>query len=165
MTQTERYELPLLSPGQMQKEWFHNEALQRIDALLCPLVEAEPLSEPPPNPIPGTCFAVGDGATGAWTGQDGALASFGEGGWTFLRSREGLRAVIRATGETVMRRDGNWEVGVLRAGEIRISGEPVVGPRQPAIAVPTGGSTVDAECRAAIGAVLAAMTAHGLIES
>jgi len=40
----------------------------------------------------------------------------------------------------------------------------VVGPRGDAIAEPEGGSVVDAEARAVINAVLAALRAHGLIE-
>jgi hypothetical protein len=39
MDQSARCGLPFLAPGQAQKEWFHNEALQRIDMLLCPVVE------------------------------------------------------------------------------------------------------------------------------
>jgi hypothetical protein len=39
-----------------------------------------------------------------------------------------------------------------------------VGPRQPGIAPPAGGATLDVEARSAIAAILAALTAHGLIE-
>ena len=84
MDQTARFALPQLSPGQARKEWFHNEALQRIDALLCPVVEGPPLALPPSGPLPGACYLVAAGASGAWAGQDGALAVFSDGGWRFV---------------------------------------------------------------------------------
>lgn len=42
MDQTARFALPMLVAGQSQKEWFHNEALLRADALLCATVEGPP---------------------------------------------------------------------------------------------------------------------------
>jgi hypothetical protein len=39
------------------------------------------------------------------------------------------------------------------------------GTRQPAIPVPAGGSAADAEARLAIGQIIAALEAHGLVES
>jgi hypothetical protein len=45
-----------------------------------------------------------------------------------------------------------------------IRGEQVVGARQAAIATPAGGATVDAEGRASITQILAALRQHGLID-
>lgn len=111
----------------------------------------------------GQCFVVADGATGAWAGNDGALAAFTEGGWRFVAASEGLRALNRASGETLLRRNGSWESGVVRAQEVRVGGQIVVRERQAAVATPSGGATVDAECRSAVVALLAALQAHGLI--
>src|SRR5688572_24198881 len=83
MDQTARFALPYLAPGQLQKELFHNEALQRVDMLLCPVVEGPPAASPPVSPTAGSCYLVGSGASGAWAGNDGALACFTEGGWRF----------------------------------------------------------------------------------
>jgi len=47
--------------------------------------------------------------------------------------------------------------------EYRVDGVKVVGNRQPAITAPSGGGTIDAQSRTAIGAILAALQAHGLI--
>jgi len=41
----------------------------------------------------------------------------------------------------------------------------VVGPQGSPVADPSGGSTVDSEARTAIGAILSALRAHGLIET
>ena len=56
-----------------------------------------------------------------------------------------------------------WEVGSLRGDNVPIGGEQVLGPRGAAIPAPSGGSTVDAEARAAIEPILSAMRGHGLI--
>jgi len=163
MDQTARFALPHLSPGQAQKEWFHNEALQRIDMLLCPAVEGAALATPPVSPPAGACYLVATGATGAWAGQDDALAAFSDGGWRFVAPVEGAQVVDRASGQMVVRRNGSWEAGIARAQEVRVDGLTVLRERQPAVADPTGGSVSDAECRTAIAAILARLRTHGLI--
>lgn len=47
--------------------------------------------------------------------------------------------------------------------EYRVDGVKVVGAQSGAITDPTGGSTVDAEARTAIGSILSALRSHGLI--
>ena len=163
MDQTARFALPYLAPGQMQKELFHNEALQRIDMLLCPVVEGAASATPPTSPATGNCYLVGAGATGTWAGQDGALACFSEGGWRFVPTVDGMNLVDRSTGEIVSRHNGAWETGIIRAQELRIDGLTVIRNRQPAISDPSGGPVVDSECRAAVAHILAAIRAHGLI--
>ena len=163
MDQTARFELPYLAPGQMQKELFHNEALQRIDMLLSPVVEGAASPTPPPNPAIGSCYLVAAGGTGAWTGHDGELACFSEGGWRFVPPAEGLSLLDRASGQFMVRRSGTWDTGILRAKELRIDGIAVVRSQRPAISDPSGGTVVDSECRVAIGQMLGAMRAHGLI--
>jgi hypothetical protein len=163
MDQTARFALPYLAPGQLQKELFHNEALQRVDMLLCPVVEGPPAASPPVSPTAGSCYLVGSGASGAWAGNDGALACFTEGGWRFAAPTDGMTLVDRASGQFLSRRSGAWEAGILRAQEIRVDGVAVVRARQSPIAEPLGGAQIDGECRAAVGQILAAMRAHGLI--
>ena len=48
--QTDRFALPLLQPGQAQKEMFHNEALAALDLLIQPAVEAVGVNTPPTAP-------------------------------------------------------------------------------------------------------------------
>jgi hypothetical protein len=81
-----------------------------------------------------------------------------------LSVEAGLEPMDLATGETIVRREGAWAWGEIDARHVRIGGKTVVGPRQPGIAPPAGGATLDVEARSAIAAILAALTAHGLIE-
>lgn len=163
MNHSARFALPFIAPGQLQKEWTHNEALQRIDALLCPAVEGPALSTPPATPMIGVCYIVGPAATEAWSGHDGALACFTDGGWKFIAPIEGMQLIDRISGQPVLRRAGAWETGVVRAQEVQVAGQVVVRSRQAAIGDPTGGGVVDAEARTAIASILAALRAHGLI--
>ena len=164
MDHSPRFALPFLAPGQAQKEFFHNEALQRIDFLLCPVIEEPPRQAPPASPVIGQAYVVATGATGVWAGHDGEIAGFGEGGWRFVAAIDGMSVIDRSSGETLLRRSGSWEPGVVRAREVRVNAQKVIGARQGAIAAPTGGATIDAEGRSAIAAILLAMRSHGLIE-
>ena len=147
----------------MQKELFHNEALLTIDTLLCPVVEGPAAATPPSAPAIGSCYLVAADATGAWAGQDGALACFSEGGWRLVAPLEGMSLVDRLSGQQITRRSGAWETGIVRAQELQVDGVTVVRDRQPAIGDPSAGTVVDSECRAAVVQLLGAMRAHGLI--
>jgi hypothetical protein len=163
MDQTARFALPYLAPGQMQKELLHNEALQRIDMLLCPIVEGPASTIAPAGPAIGSSYLVAEGATGAWAGRDGSLACFSEGGWRFVSPPDGMALVDRSSGQLLNRRNGAWETGIVRAQELRVDGLPVVRNRQSAIGDPSGGVAVDSECRLAVSQIFGAMRAHGLI--
>jgi len=126
-------------------------------------VESVTLASPPASPAAGACYLVATGATGAWAGKDGMLAGFTEGGWRFIAAIEGARVLDRSSGEMIVRRGGAWESGIIYGQELRISGQPVVRERQPAIADPVGGATVDSQCRSAIAAMLSMLRTHGLI--
>jgi len=162
-TQTDRLALPLLAAGQAQKELSHNEALLLLDIGSQPVVESADLATPPSTPVAGQCWIVAPSATGDWTGKDGALAGWTAGGWRFLTPGVGWRAWVVDRG-LEMRFDGSaWIDGNVRDDGYYVMGDRVIAARQPAIADPGGGSTVDNEARATIAAVLAALRTHGLI--
>lgn len=127
-------------------------------------MEEAPRSEPPASPQVGATYIVAPGATGAWAGQDLCLAGFTGGGWRFVSPRDGTLAYVVSTSVWAVFRGGAWELGSLRGDNVLVGGEQVVGPRAAAIPAPAGGSTVDAEARAAIGQILSAMRGHGLID-
>jgi hypothetical protein len=159
---TDRHALPLLQAGQAQKELTHNEALVLLDMLAMAAV-AGVAAVPPAAPVPGECWIVGPQPGGAWAGAAGKLACWTASGWRFLAPQAGMRVWRIDLAVEAQWRAGEWRTGEVCARRLIVEGEPVVGPRQPAIALPVGGATVDAEVRAALGAIVAALKAHGLI--
>jgi hypothetical protein len=141
---TPRLSLPLLFAAQAQKELFHNEALARIDALLHPVVEDE-ADAPPSSPTDGESWLVGPAPTGAWSGHAGAVATFQAGAWLFLAPLPGMRVFVRAAQQSAIF-VGRWQ----KAG---------------AIQEPSGGLYVDSQARAAIGALISALRAAGIVSS
>ena len=163
MESTHRLSLPMILPGQAQKEIAHNEGLQLLDVLVGGAVEEAPVGAQPQSPAVGSCYIIAVGATGEWAGRDGQIAAFTPGGWRFIAPAEGMVLHVRSSGEQATYRNGGWELGVLRASKLVVGGKQVIGAQSPAIAGPAGGTQVDAEARAAVNAVLAALRQHGLI--
>jgi len=91
------------------------------------------------------------------------LAAYTGGGWRFIAPRDGLTAYVKSNGAMAAFRGGVWVIGDLSGAQVSVDGSKVVGARGAAIAALAGGSTADAEARAAIGSILAALRAHGLI--
>ncbi len=160
---TPRLALPLLQPGQAQKETTHNEALVVLDLAVQASVLAVGTDVPPADPVAGNAWIVGTAPTGAWAGQAGAIAGWTPGGWRFVGSRDGMSAWSIADGQIARFVGGAWTLGVLAGSRVSIGGNDVVGARRAAIPAPAGGTVVDMEARAAIGAILGALRGHGLI--
>ena len=162
--QTPRLGLPFLLPGQAQKELFHNEALSLIDAALGAAVEGGPQSAPPADPAVGQCWIVGDSPTGAWAGRAHCLAAWTEGGWRFVTPPAGLSVWDKAAAAPRQWDGSAWSGGRIACAGLTIGGKAVVGERLSAVASPSGGTIIDAEARAALAAVIAALKSHGLTD-
>lgn len=143
---TPRFGLPLLAVAQAQKEVTHNEALTLLDALVHAAVEAGPIATPPASPADGHCWIVGAAPTGAWAGQENAIAIRTGGGWRFAPPREGMRAIRLTDGMQLRFGGGAWAA-------------PGTMP------IPSGGSTIDAEARSAISTLILYLAAQGLLIS
>lgn len=165
METTERLGLPLLSPGQSQKELVHNEALLVLDAIVAGAVEEPPRITAPSNPQSGQAFIVAQSATGEWSGKDGQVAIFTVAGWRFQKPVDGQSMYVRVAGVRATYQAGVWDVGAVSASSLVIGGQRVVGSRSGAIAEPVGGATIDAQARVSIAAILSALRSHGLIAS
>jgi hypothetical protein len=86
--------LPLLAPAQAQKHVTHNEALLRLDLLVQAAVSSRSRTAPPETPDEGETHIVATPASGAWAGQEGALARFETGAWRFAPARPGWRVWV-----------------------------------------------------------------------
>lgn len=160
---TARHRLPLLVPGQAQKEMFHNESLSAIDMLLHAAVEAVGVDAPPSAPAEGQSWVVGAAPGGDWAGHAHAVASWTAGGWRFQDAVAGLCVSVRPGGLRAEWDGAEWRVGEVKAAALIVGGVQVVGQRRPGIANPAGGAAIDAEARTAVAAMLESMRAHGLI--
>jgi hypothetical protein len=162
---TARLRLPMIRPGQAQKELLHNEALAIIDLLIDAQVASFGLNVPPTTPALGAAWVVGAAPSGAWAGQTGRLAGWTEGGWRFVMPVEGMTVWVSEAAVIGRFSGGAWILGELTGSRVVIDGLRVVGPRQAAVGDPAGGSTVDTQARATLTALLAALRNHGLIAS
>jgi len=165
MTETSpRLALPLLVPGQAQKEMFHNEALAAIDSLLHASIETGPAAAPPPAPAEGQSWIVDEAATGAWAGHDAALATWTQSGWRFAAPVAGMLAWNKADGLWMRWTGTAWDAGAWPVSALVIGGQQVVGPRLAEVPSPSGGTVIDTEARAAIDSLIATLKSHGLVE-
>ncbi|SIQ28763.1 Protein of unknown function [Rhizobium sp. RU33A] len=85
--------LPFILPAQAQKHVTHNEALQRLDALV-QLVVAGNATSPPADPAEGEIHWITAPDAGLWTGHAGQLALLQDGAWVFMTPRAGWTAVF-----------------------------------------------------------------------
>lgn len=165
MTATPRLALPHILVNQAQKEMTHNAALNRLDILVQSTVLSAEIADPPLAPAEGEAWVVAAPATGAWAGRETMIAQWIGGAWSFLEPRPGMRVRLDDRKMEAHFDHGAWSLGELNGDRLLIHGQQVVGMRGSAIASPTGGTAVDAEARAAIDALIAALVAHGLIAS
>ncbi|WP_271078928.1 DUF2793 domain-containing protein [Aurantiacibacter sp. MUD61] len=139
---TPRFSLPNLFAAQAQKEVFVNEALARLDMLLHPVVQGIS-NDPPTAPAEGKSWIVGSAPSGDWAGHEDAIASFQSGNWLFAAPAHGMIVHDLAAAANA-RFENGWSYAST-------------------IAAPSGGSTQDAEARAAIGALIAALVTAGIL--
>lgn len=130
---TPNFALPLLFPGQAQKEFMINHAMHLLDALLQGSVTAS-LAEPPPTPSEGDRFRVLPEATGEWIDRGDAIAIRIGQEWAFVEPRPGMSMYDHAAGQLLFYRS-QWHSAI----------EPVL---------PAGGDTVDAQARATLSQIV-----------
>ncbi|PRY26224.1 uncharacterized protein DUF2793 [Aliiruegeria haliotis] len=117
MAETASLNLPLLQPSQAQKHVTVNEALVRLDGLAQLRLESRSVSSPPGGASDGQCYAVPDGAGGAWAGHDGEIAIYSNGGWTYARPQTGWEGWLVDEGRRGIFVDGRWASDVLATSQ------------------------------------------------
>ena len=162
-TRTDRFALPLLQPGQAQKEMWHNEAIAALDLLVQPMAVAMAVDTPPATPEAGQAWIVGTAATGAWSGKADHVAGWTGGGWRFVAPVDGMTVWVAADALAARFTSGAWVLGDVACARLVVGGDRVVGARQAAVADPSGGTVIDIEARAALVAMLGVLRTHGLI--
>ncbi|MGL3607208.1 DUF2793 domain-containing protein [Rhizobium sp. G187] len=106
---TAHLELPFILPAQAQKHVTHNEALQRLDAVVQLVIIADQAS-PPETPSESDVYAVSAGASGVWANRSGKLAVWRDGAWIYISPRTGWRAYTLSNG-SIMVFDGTaWVI-------------------------------------------------------
>jgi hypothetical protein len=98
----------LLEGGQAQKHVTVNEALTRLDALAGGVVASRTQLVPPPAPYDGDLFLVSSGAAGAWSGRDGMLALWDNGGWVFAPPVPGRRLWVEDEAVEIAHGGAGW---------------------------------------------------------
>ena len=101
--------LPYIQPSQAQKHVTHNDALQLLDAIVQLVVTSADLTDPPVNPQVGARYIVAAGATGSWSGQDGAIAVADAAGWLFYAPQTGWRADDLSSGGQIRFNGTDWD--------------------------------------------------------
>lgn len=102
--------LPYIQPAQAQKHIPHNEALRQLDLLVQLVVDSFAATSPPGLPDPGAIYAVGPGATAAWAGQQGVLAAWIGGAWSYVTPRIGWRAFGRDDASLRIWDGSSWQL-------------------------------------------------------
>lgn len=113
MSDTLRFNMPLLDAAQAQKHVSINEALVRADILAARRAESRSLSVPPGSPLDGTAHIVGTAASGDWSGSDDKLALFLNGGWVIIEPWNGLRLWVEDESQAVLFQSGVWIEGAV----------------------------------------------------
>ena len=108
MHHSPRLGLPHIVSGQALKHITHNEALESLDVLVQPVVEASDLATPPSSPLVGEAWIVGEDASGAWAGHSIEIAAWQAGAWRFFEPATGWQVFDRAAGALRIFDGADW---------------------------------------------------------
>src|SRR3546814_14677663 len=125
MTKSARLFLPLLAPGQAQKEITHNEALAQLDIITQAVVQAVGVDVLPASPAPGECWIIGPSPEGSWSGMAQHRAGGKVNGWRFVQPFNGLGVWHVDEGLFARWDGGAWVNGIVWAAALRLGGEQI----------------------------------------
>ncbi|MEX2482539.1 MAG: DUF2793 domain-containing protein [Gammaproteobacteria bacterium] len=108
MANTTNLMLPLLAAAQAQKHVTHNDAIQRLDAMVQLSAKDRHLTSPPGSPSDGDRYIPASGATGDWQDWDLNIAWYVDGVWTKLVPRGGWIAYVEDESLALIHDGSNW---------------------------------------------------------
>ncbi len=113
MVDTPNLTLPLLAASQAQKHVTVNEALMRLDSMVQIRLLSKNLATPPAVANEGDCYAVPPFSVNDWSGRDGDIAQFSNGGWIFVTPQKGWQAYVVDTGNLNVFDGTEWRAGAV----------------------------------------------------
>jgi len=108
MADTPRLDFPYIAQSQAQKEVTHNEALDRLDALVQTTAIDRDLNAPPGSPVEGDVYIVGTAPTGAWAGRAKDITEYIGATWKFYDPDEGWISYLKDENMLVVYDGANW---------------------------------------------------------
>jgi hypothetical protein len=108
MANSTQLAMPYLEAAQAQKHVTHNEALRVLDVVVMLAALDRDLTAPPGSPADGDRYLVAPGGAGAWSGQDGKIAAWQDGAWSFHAPREGWRLWLADEGILLVFDGASW---------------------------------------------------------
>ncbi|NVK33682.1 MAG: DUF2793 domain-containing protein [Rhodobacteraceae bacterium] len=110
MSDTLRFQLPVLSAAQAQKHITHNEALVKLDALAQLYLLSRTAGVPAPGGLnEGDCYLVPVGEDIAdWSGAADKIAEWRDGAWVFHSPFSGLKAFVEDEAALLVKRASGW---------------------------------------------------------
>ncbi|MEZ5709008.1 MAG: DUF2793 domain-containing protein [Blastomonas sp.] len=141
---TARLGLPLIHPGQAQKEVAHNEALALFEIAIATHVEGVANDPSALTPDAGQCWIVGPSPLGEWAGFAGHVMGWTAGGWRAAAPMTGMRVYSSEIGASLFFDGTGWTGTSL--------------PDAPA-----GGAVVDTEARACLADLISSLQSMGLL--
>src|SRR5688572_10642008 len=108
MANSTQLAMPYLEAAQAQKHVTHNEALRVLDAVVMLAALDRDLAAPPGSPADGDRYLVAPSSSGAWSGQDGKIAAWQDGAWSFHAPSEGWRLWLADEGILLVFDGASW---------------------------------------------------------
>lgn len=110
--------MPFIQPSQAQKHVTHNEAIQRLDAVVQLGVISRSIDSPPGVPVPGERYIIGSGAAMDWAGHDGELTYWDGVAWLFFPPEPGWQAYVQDEDKIVVFDGLNWSLPAPDLGNV-----------------------------------------------
>lgn len=107
MSRTERLGLPHILQAQAQKEVTHNQALNKLDVFVMPIVEAIS-NTPPTNVAGGNIYIVGTSPEDVFSGHNNDLAQYLGDSWMFYTPIAWMDVIIKETQSRIIFDGNSW---------------------------------------------------------